>query len=460
MKNIAIILAGGSGSRFGSEIPKQFIKVAGKTIIAHTIEAFQCCENIDEIAVVINPNFVKEIERIVNINQFNKVKKILLGGKERSDSSLAAIDAYSLEDKSEDINLIFHDAVRPFISRSIINQVIEALEKFNAIDVAIPATDTIVEVNSKAIIENVPSRDRLKRGQTPQAFKLKTIKKAYELALKDPFFKATDDCGVVLKYMPNEPIFVVEGSESNIKVTYELDMFIADKLFQLKNLEFGPQPLLPQQTDLLKDKVAVVFGGSYGIGRDIVEIFKDAGAKVYSFSRSENNVNVKDISSVSKSLATVYKECGKINYVINTAAILNKEPLINLESETIREIIDVNYLGMINVAQASFQYLKENHGHLLLYTSSSYTRGRSSYSLYSSTKAAAVNFTQAIAEEWKDFGIRVNCINPERTKTPMRVKNFGKEPEDSLLSSEEVAQVSVRTLLSDFTGQIVYIKKQ
>jgi 2-C-methyl-D-erythritol 4-phosphate cytidylyltransferase len=459
MKNIGVILAGGNGTRFGGNVPKQFVKVAGKTIIEHTLEVFQTCETIDEVAVVINPNFVADIEQIVAKNQFNKVKKILLGGKERSHSSLAAINAYELEKNASEINLIFHDAVRPFIGHSIINRVIKALNRYNAIDVAIPATDTIVEVNSDAIIQNVPNRDLLRRGQTPQAFKLSTIRDAYQKALLDPNFKATDDCGVVLKYLPQEPIFVVDGSEENIKVTYELDMFIADKLFQLKNLEFGQQTLTKEQLSELSNKVIVVFGGSYGIGKDIADLFREAGAKVYSFSRSENKVNVKDADCVRESLAHVVSQCGKIDYVVNTAAILNKEPLVNLDDSTIRDVIDVNFLGMINVAKESFKYLKESHGHLLLFTSSSYTRGRSSYSLYSSSKAAAVNFTQAIAEEWKEFEVRVNCINPERTKTPMRVKNFGMEPEDTLLKSEDVAQVSVRTLLSDFTGQIVYVKK-
>jgi 2-C-methyl-D-erythritol 4-phosphate cytidylyltransferase len=459
MRNIGVLLAGGSGNRFGADKPKQLIKVAGKTIIEHTIEVFQKALDISEIAIVINPAYVSEIENIVNKNAYNKVKKILQGGKERSDSSIAAIRAYELEPDADQINLIFHDAVRPFIDLPTISNVVKALNKYNAVDVAIPATDTIIEVNEDNTISNIPRRDKLRRGQTPQGFKLKTVRDAYQLALNDPNFQATDDCGVVLKYLPEEPIFVVSGSETNIKVTYELDMFIADKLFQLKHLDYTSAVLNESQIENLQDKVVVIFGGSYGIGSDIENILKANNVKVESFSRTATETNVKNVEDIQKALKLVNDKYGKIDYVVNTAAILNKEPLANLTSDEVREIIDVNYMGMINVAKESFTYLKATKGQLLLYTSSSYTRGRSSYSLYSSTKAAAVNFTQAIAEEWRDVGVRVNCINPERTKTPMRVKHFGNEPEDSLLKSKDVALVSINTLLSDFTGQIVYVKK-
>ena len=130
-----------------------------------------------------------------------------------------------------------------------------------------------------------------------------------------------------------------------------------------------------------------------------------------------------------------------------------------MELESIETSIDVNLLGVINVAKASFEYLKQSKGSLLFYTSSSYTRGRMMYSIYSATKAAIVNFMQAIAEEWFHFGIRVNAINPERTKTPMRTKNFGNEPENTLLDPKRVAIASINTIFSDLTGQIIDVRK-
>ena len=94
---------------------------------------------------------------------------------------------------------------------------------------------------------------------------------------------------------------------------------------------------------------------------------------------------------------------------------------------------EVNYLAPVFVAQAALPHLQQTEGQLLLFTSSSYTRGRSDYSLYSSAKAAVVNLTQALADEWAPIGVRVNCVNPERTGTPMRTKAFGEEPAGSLL---------------------------
>ena len=113
MKNIAIILAGGTGQRLGDSIPKQFLKVAGKKVIEHTLDVFQNHPQIDEIAVVSNPNFLNEIENIAIKNNYTKLKKILQGGKERYHSSLSAINAY---DGDKEINLIFHDAVRPLVN--------------------------------------------------------------------------------------------------------------------------------------------------------------------------------------------------------------------------------------------------------------------------------------------------------------------------------------------------------
>ena len=451
-RNIAVILAGGVGSRLGMSTPKQFFKVAGKMVVEHTVDVFERNSRIDEIAIVSNPMLISDFENIVLRNKWRKVKKILKGGKERYDSSLSAIRAY----EDDDVNLIFHDAVRPLVSQRIVNDVIDALDKYNAVDVAIPSADTIIEVDNDDFISHIPDRSRLRRGQTPQAFSIGVIKKAYDKALKDPNFKTTDDCGVVVAYLPDEPVYVVRGEESNMKLTYREDTYMMDKLFQLKNTE--PENIA-HVNDVFRDKVAVVFGGSYGIGKYVVDMLRGSGARVFSFSRSENRIDVGQRDDVARALTEAHEQAGRIDYVVCTAGILNKEPLTSMDYNTIQNAVQTNYMGTVNVALESYPYLKQTEGKIIFFTSSSYTRGRAFYSIYSSTKAAIVNFVQAVAQEWDGDGIKINCINPERTKTPMRQKNFGIEPDDTLLTPERVAEATLQTLASDCTGQVIDVRR-
>ncbi len=229
-KNVAAVLAGGVGSRFGSALPKQFVEVAGKTIIEHSVTAFEENTSIDEIVVVMHKDYIDHFEKIRKENDWKKLVKVLDGGNERYMSSLAAIQAY----EGQNVNLIFHDAVRPLVSDDVITEVVKTLEQHEALGVAVPATDTIIQVEKETMtIVNVPDRSVLFNIQTPQAFHWETIAAAYEKAMQDPDFKATDDCGVVKKYLPEVPIHVVIGSSQNIKLTYPEDLHLADKLLQL-----------------------------------------------------------------------------------------------------------------------------------------------------------------------------------------------------------------------------------
>lgn len=463
MQNIAIVLAGGVGSRLGMSTPKQFFKVAGKMVIEHTVDAFQRNAHISEIAIVSNPAYCTDMEEILLRNpQWTKVRRILKGGKERYDSSLSAIRAYE-NVGGDDVNLVFHDAVRPLVSQRIIDDVCRGLEAWEAIDVTLPAVDTIIE-HEDGCISHIPERSRLQRGQTPQAFRLSVIREAYRRALEDPDFRVTDDCGVVVKYMPEVPVHLVRGEESNMKLTYPEDTYLLDKLFQLQTTEMPHSETVcagdkESESARLAGKVAVIFGGAYGIGKDTADMLREAGARVHSFSRSLTGTDVSRRESVEEALKKVAGEEGRIDFVVNTAGVLHRQPLVAMDYAAIENAVQVNYMGCVNVALAAYPYLQESHGKLVFFTSSSYTRGRALYSIYSSTKAAIVNFVQALAQEWEGQGIKINCINPERTKTPMRIQNFGTEPDDTLLKSEQVAAATVRTLLSDYTGQVIDVRR-
>jgi len=453
-KNIGVILAAGNGERSGFDIPKQMIKLAGKPIVEHTISNFQTSASIDEIIIVTNSDCIEKIEEIVTTRGFTKVKKIINGGKERYESSLAAIDSCGEEAQAIDIKLIFHDAVRPLVNDRIIRDVVEALEHYNAVDVVVPTTDTIISTDPITnTIDAVPDRSRLRNGQTPQGFNWKTIKSAYDLALKDPDFKTTDDCGVVFKYLPEEKVYLITGENNNIKLTYKEDLHVIDKLVQLNSKKIVWNKLNSRNLSILKNKVLVLIGGTSGIGAQMADIAKAYQAKVVVASR-RTGIDVTDINSLHEKFKSTYLEYGHIDYVVNSAAILVKQPLALMDYSDVQEAISINYMGAVNVAIAAYKYLKESRGHLLNFTSSSYTYGRAYYSLYSSSKAAIVNITQALAEEWNTQYIRVNCINPERTDTPMRRRAFGIEEPGTLLSPKEVALFSLGVLIDECTGHI------
>lgn len=183
---------------------------------------------IDEIAIVGNREYLSLVEKLVFKNGWTKVKRVLSGGKERYHSSLEGIKSY--ENEGKDINLVFHDVVRPLVSHRIITDNLDALNKCNAVNTAVPSSNTIIELEDDlSYIKSIPDREYLWQGQSPQSFKLCVIKKAYDLALRDPNFKTTDDCGVVKKYLPNEKIIIVKGEEQNIKITYNEDLLILNK---------------------------------------------------------------------------------------------------------------------------------------------------------------------------------------------------------------------------------------
>ena len=453
MKNIAIILAGGIGERFGTEIPKQFIKLAGKPVIIHTIKIFEEHPLIHEIYIVVHRNYYNYMVDLVKRYGFKKVKKILIGGTTRQESSQIGVFA-----TDEDVdNILIHDAVRPFVSPDTLTDVIRALESYPAVDVAIPSPDTIIRISEVNTIEDIPPRKELRLGQTPQGFKRDVIKKAHERALEEGFTSATDDCTLVLRYNLGE-VYVVTGSEYNIKITRPIDIHLADKIFQLRYVKISGV-LEPSVSEKIRDKVLVVFGGTSGIGKDIVDLWSAHGGFAYAFSR-RNGVDVTRGSDIKNALEDVYQKHGKIDAVVCTAGVLKLEFFDRMNEDEIISLINVNFLGSVLVARYGIQYLRETKGSLILFGSSSYTRGREGYIIYSSTKAALVNFVQGLADELSESGVRVNIVVPERTDTPMRRKNFGKEDKSLLLSSQFVAKVTINTILSNLTGSVVEVRKQ
>ncbi len=241
MRIVAVVLAGGSGQRFGADVPKQLLRLGGRTLIEHCVAAFGEAPGVDEILVVMPPGRTAEAEKLLAAagglngrdgSGCGKLAGVIEGGVARPGSTrraLAAIRARIPADAAADCGVLLHDAARPLVDQRIIADCVAALREADAVGVAVPTSDTIV-VASDGVMTTMPRRDSLFRCQTPQAFRLPVITRAHELALADPDFAPTDDCGVVLRYLPEVPVRLVPGSEHNIKITYPRDLAVAETL--------------------------------------------------------------------------------------------------------------------------------------------------------------------------------------------------------------------------------------
>lgn len=448
IKNIVIILASGVGARFGSEKPKQFIKLAGKTVLEHTLDCFNSHNKIHEIIVVTSLEQKELIQYMVLQAGYSKISKIVVGGVTRQESSCAGINAI----EGDQHKVLVHDAVRPLLDHATIDRCLNALDVESCIDTVVSASDTIVKADINEYIESIPRRSELRMGQTPQGFIAGVLRKAHLLAAQTSNIEVTDDCGLVLKFNLAQ-VKLVDGNVSNIKITYPSDIYLADRLFQLRTTQ-----ILDIDLNSLQNKVLIIFGASRGIGLDIMQIAQEKGAHVIGVSRS-SNVDITNVLSVRTTLESAFQKFGKIDYVVNTAGILKTGLLTSQTEEAIDELLAVNIKGSIIVAQESFKYLKDTGGAITLFTSSSYTRGRAFSAVYSATKAAIVNLVQGLSQEFKPHNININAINPERTATPMRIENFGLEPKESLLTSKRVAEVTLESLLKNITGEVIDVRQ-
>jgi 2-C-methyl-D-erythritol 4-phosphate cytidylyltransferase len=239
MRMVAVVLGGGVGQRIGAQVPKQLLMLGGRTLIEHCVAAFEQAPGVDEILVVMAAGYTGQVRSMLAEAGYRKVSAVIEGGVARPDSTriaLAAIaasasasadDGDGASDRDCDCGVLLHDAARPLVDQRIIADCVASLQVHQASGVAVPVSDTIV-ITEAGVMHSMPRRDTLLRCQTPQCFRLPVIARAHELAAADPDFFPTDDCGVVLRYLPDVSVHVVPGSERNIKITYPQDLAIAE----------------------------------------------------------------------------------------------------------------------------------------------------------------------------------------------------------------------------------------
>jgi 2-C-methyl-D-erythritol 4-phosphate cytidylyltransferase len=224
---IAVVLGGGAGHRFGAGLPKQLLTLDGETLVERCVAAFGRAPGVDDVLLVMPPGYAEEAKELVG----DGVRAIIDGGATRPDSVRCALSWLSAREPGDSTGVLLHDAARPLVDQRIIADCVGALRAHDAAGTAVPTSDTIVMAGD-GVMSHVPPRERLLRCQTPQCFRLSVISRAHELAAADPDFVPTDDCGVVLRYLPDVPVHVVPGSERNIKITYPADLAVAEALLR------------------------------------------------------------------------------------------------------------------------------------------------------------------------------------------------------------------------------------
>lgn len=223
----AAVLAAGTGARMGGGTPKQFVQLAGLPVLAHSLLAFERFAAVDGIVLVSHPDHEAATARVAREAGISKLIAVAPGGATRGDSSRAAIDALPEGDGL----ILVHDAARPLVEDATIDAVVAALVDHRAAAPALPVADTIVEAHDGHVTA-MPKRSSLRQMQTPQGFEIATLREAYRLAAQDPGFVASDDCGVVHRYLPDVAIKLVAGSERNLKLTYPQDLRLAELVLE------------------------------------------------------------------------------------------------------------------------------------------------------------------------------------------------------------------------------------
>jgi len=287
----AIILLAGKGERFNSTIPKQFQRLSGKKVFLHTLESFIAAKLFDEIILVVPQEYKEHIQSDLIPYQSHNIH-IINGGNTRQESSNLGLLACNHSTEY----VVIHDGVRPFISNKIIMDNVDSVLKYKAVDTCIPSADTIVHTDESAFIQEIPDRKFYLRGQTPQSFEYSLIVNAHKNAQYSNF---TDDCRLVREM--GLPVHVVYGDDSNIKITTELDLFIAEQLFMLKH-----KTIVPSATSGdLKHKNYIITGGNGGIGQEICRLLKEKNASPWPLSRKSKpySVDLTNLDNIKETLS-------------------------------------------------------------------------------------------------------------------------------------------------------------
>lgn len=429
MKNIGIILAAGSGSRFKGKKPKQYMKLNGKELIEYSINAFSACNSLNDFICVIDKNSfsTNRIGEKFSI-------KCILGGETRNQSIKKALDY--IKEKFPDVeNIFIHEAARPFITSDIIEKYLIEIVNNDAIITAAEITDSLGKKNGEMV-----DRSQHHLIQAPECFNFNSLYSVF-----DPESNLTSTS----HQLPDKAkIKYIYNNENNLKVTYPEDLFLAEQILKYKYIRNSSKNIYPIDST---EKIALIFGASGGVGSAVVKFFQQHNIKLLCPTRSEI-----DLEKLSKEKLHDYCGGNIPDIIINAAACSTSDS--DGVIENYEKVFNVNLKSNLTLIEFAKELNKKIN--LVLISSSSSTRGRRNLTLYSASKAALNSVVESLSEDLFHKNIIINAVIPEKINTPLIEKLHKTKIDNSeLLDVDDVVKViSYCSFTKDF-GKLIHVRK-
>jgi len=363
--NIAIIFAGGSGTRMKTHgLPKQFLKIEGKTIIVKTLENFEINKQIDKIYIACKEDWIDYLREEIEQSGIRKVAKIVKGGESGQESIFNALYA-AYEENPKDSIVLIHDGVRPFISQELINQNIEDVKKYGTSITVTPCFETAIQSSNGELVEDVPNRSEMYTAQAPQCFRLGEIVEVHQKVRQTEkgYDGAVDSCNLMRNN--GYPVHMTMGPRNNIKVTTPTDYYLIQALYKYKQDEYKSENELnkiieedincildnPINFKKLENSTVLITGASGMIGTyllytlAILNDLKSLNIKIVALVRDRNKItgylkNRDDLIVLEQDVCDRINYDDKVDYIIHAASpasprIMKDSPVDTLMANTL-----------------------------------------------------------------------------------------------------------------------------
>eukprot|EP01136_Pigoraptor_vietnamica_P026173 Opistho-1_new@80942 len=453
----AVLPAGGSGTRVGTPTPKQYWPIYGKPLLFYTLEVFESVPWLADVIVPVAEDCLADMEKSFAEWHFRKTRAVV-GASTRHRSIRNGVLAANAAAQRADV-VIVHDIVRPFVDEDILRKVVVAAKEHGAAGAILPLVSTVVMATPDGFLDHSLDRTKYRASQTPQAFTLDVITRAYDKCTEYDFEHGTECLHIALEYA-GARAKLIEGTPMLWKVTHKPDIYAAEHMIK----------------ERLRS-VAIVTGGGRGIGEAVACALSDRGMKVVVVARTEAEVvavaervrgipivaDVSKVEDVARVFRTVQEAFGRVDVLVNNAGSAVHARIEDMQDDQWAALVSGNLSSTFYCSREAMRAMSHSGrgGVIINVGSSSVSGGRIGEGAYSATKAGIQCLTETLALEGRPHNVFAYCVVPRRTATQLRRELYPTEDPDTCLKPEDVAQtiVSVATeWMPWLTGHAFWVK--